>query len=296
MRFCNYPQEIILQFISPISLKQINILGHEKKIPSLVEFYSYYPQGNLEILPNHKSLPFEKLGYVRMDNNSKTSHKAREFRKVYVETQTFYLKIVLHKNYVNKFNVFNQVSLISLEFIGTPILIITSDLILQENLNSEIKDSEIDEITQEKIKIMKNILDEAIKNDDFDEAKKIKFNIDKLKLLGKKLYDLESQKKFFINLEDYDSAKIIKIEIERVKSKIRNIDKQIGDINYNSLSLNINNSIELNRSLGTILNLNEENKENYENINKDKNNENAKENNYFSNKSIMLDKEKEKEK
>ncbi len=232
-----------------------------------------------------------------MDSNSKTNYKAREYRKVYLETYCYYLKIVLHKNYVNKFNIFNQVSVINLEFIGSPIYMQANDLILQEQLNIDIKDHEIDELTQEKIKIMKNLLEESIKNEDFDEAKKLKINIDKIKLFGKKLLELENQKKQLLIHEDFDSAKIIKMEIDRIKSKVKNIDKQIGEINHNSVILgnnNINNSIELNKSIGMILNLNEENKENFENTNKDRNNENAKEiGNNFINRSLILENPKE---
>lgn len=298
MRFCTYPQEILLQFISPICLKQINILSHEKRISSLVEFYCYYPTDSTEVLPNHKSLQYDKLGYVRMDNNSKTNYKAREFRKVYLETYCYYLKIVLHKNYINKFNIFNQVSIINLDFIGSPIYMQVNDLILQEQLNFEIKDYEIDELTQDKIKIMKNLLEESIKNEDFDEAKKLKINIDKIKLFGKKLLDLENQKKQLLSVEDFDSAKIIKMEIDRVKSKVKNIDKQLGEINHNSFILghnnNINSSIELNKSIGMILNMNEDNKENFENTNKDNNNENAKDSgNNLINRSMIIENPKE---
>jgi len=236
-----------------------------------------------------------------MNNNSKTNYKAREFRKVYVDTYCYYMKIVLHKNYVSKFNVFNQVAIINLEFLGSPIYMQANDLILQEQLNYEIKDHEIDEITQEKIKILKNLLEESIKTEDFDEAKKLKINIDKIKLFGKKLLDLENQKKQLLSVEDYDSAKIIKMEIDRIKSKVKNIDKQIAEINHNSVILgnynnNINNSIELNRSIGMILNmnLNEDNKENIENIDKDRNNENDKESgSNIINRSLIIENAKE---
>lgn len=299
MRFCGYPQEILLQFISPICLKQINILSHEKRISSLIEFHCYYPNDSTEVLNNNKSLQFDKLGYIRMNNNSKTNYKAREFRKVYLETYCYYLKIVLHKNYVNKFNVFNQVSIINLEFLGSPIYMNANDLIMQEQLNNEIKDHQIDEITQEKIKVMKNLLEETVKNEDFDEAKKLKINIDKIKLFGKKLLVLENQKKRLLYDEDFDSAKIIKMEIDRIKSKIKNIDKQLGEINHNSVILgnhnnNINSSIELNKSIGMILNLNEDNKENSENINKEKNNENAKDSGgNIINRSLLIENAKE---
>jgi centrosomal protein CEP104 len=229
-RFCNYPQEIIVQFVSPVNLRQINILSHEKKISSLIEFWSYYPSQPNEFYPHYKSLSYEKLGYIRMDTNFKTNHKFREFRKVFIDTKCVYLKITLHKNYMNKYNVFNQIGLISVDFFGQPIQM-NNELLLRESLKTtEITDDMIDELAREKIRVLKGIQDEAVKAENYDEAKKIKANIDRIRLIGKKIYDLEFQKKIYINNEDFDNAKIMKIEIERFKSNLKNIDKQVAHI------------------------------------------------------------------
>src|SRR5690242_2134231 len=86
VRFCTYPQEILIQFLTPVNLRQINILSNEKKIPSLIEIYCYYPSTANEFFNNYKQVSYEKLGYIRMDTNSKTNYKAREFRKIFVDT------------------------------------------------------------------------------------------------------------------------------------------------------------------------------------------------------------------
>lgn len=251
VRFCTYPQEILLQFLTPVHLRQINILSNEKKIPSLIEFYCFYPSNSNEMYSNYKSLSFDKLGYIRMDTNSKTNYKAREFRKVFVDTNCLYLKLVLQKNYLNKYNVFNQVGLISLEFFGTPILTPKNELYLKESLRNrqEVNEEEMDEISQEKLKILKNQLEEALKIEDFDDAKKIKQGIDRIKLIGKKIYELEVQKKVYINNDDFDNAKIMKLEIERLKSNLKfldKVDKSLPDIvPYQNMSLEINKSQDM---------------------------------------------------
>lgn len=228
VRFCTYPQEILLQFVSPVNLKQIHILSHEKKISSMIDILCYYPSPN-ENLKNFRQLTFEKLGYIRMDTNSKTNYKAREFRKIYIDAHCFYLKLVLHKNYVNKYNVFNQVGLISIDFYGFPIETSRSELFYKENiLDMNICEEEMDEIAQEKIKILKNQQEDALKNEDYDEAKKLKKSIERIKILGKKIYELELQKKIFVNNEDFDNAKIIKLEIDRLKSNLKYLDKQLS--------------------------------------------------------------------
>lgn len=245
VRFCTYPQEILIQFLQPVQLKQINLLCHEKKIASLIEFYSYYPDDVSDSILNSKKLVFEKLGYIRMDTNQRTIYKAREYRKVYVNTNCLYLKLRLHKNYVNKYNVFNQIGLMSLEFFGN--IIYTSNKnenVLNNSMkNDQVKEEDLDEISQEKIRILKNSQDEALKNEDYDEAKKIKKNLDMVRLMARKIYELEIQKKIYINNEDFDHAKILKIEIDRLKANVKNVDKQLNNIlPYHNTTFDINGS------------------------------------------------------
>lgn len=47
--------------------------------------------------------------YVTMSDNEKTSFKARELKSVHIDAVGQYLRLVLHKNYINKFNLYNQV-------------------------------------------------------------------------------------------------------------------------------------------------------------------------------------------
>lgn len=235
-----------------------------------------------------------------MDNNQRSNYKAREFRKVYVDANCLYLKIILHKNYVNKFNVFNQVSIIFLEFLGNSIQIKIPEIIEidnKEQTKDDKKDKadldalEIDEISKEKIKILKNLMKEAVKTEDFDEAKKLNNNINTLMHYGKKLNDLEKNKKFFIDKEDFDSAKIFKMEIDKLKNNIKNIDKQIKEINHYS---NINLSLDLNRSLGILTsNQNDDNKDNNVKEKNSSNGVNNQNNLNPNNRSFAIDKDKE---
>ena len=54
-------------------------------------------------------------------------------------------------------------------------------------------------------------------NEDFDEAKKLKVSIDRLKSISSHLGQLEEKKRQAIMNEDYDAAKLIKIEIDKLK-------------------------------------------------------------------------------
>lgn len=65
-----------------------------------------------------------------------------------------------------------------------------------------------------------NAKEAAIKNEDYEKAKKIKIAIDQLKLIGAHLNQLESQKNMAIASEDYDTAKIITLEILKLRNAI----------------------------------------------------------------------------
>jgi hypothetical protein len=66
----------------------------------------------------------------------------------------------------------------------------------------------------------------AVEEEDFDKAKHLKDAIDKLKMAGSQLIQLEVQKKLAIENEDFDSAKVIKFEIERLRNMAINLDTE----------------------------------------------------------------------
>ena len=118
-RFSQFPQEIYIQFNQPVFLKQINMVIHEKFIPAQIKFYTYYPEKNNEIIDNYHNVRYKYIGFIKMDTNERSQYRARESRKVYVNTKSLFLKIELGQNYRNEFNIFNQVGLMNLDFFGT---------------------------------------------------------------------------------------------------------------------------------------------------------------------------------
>lgn len=80
--------------------------------------------------------------------------------------------------------------------------------------------SEFDNIDPEivsKIKLLEQAKDKAVKNENFDEAKKIKEGIERLRAVGMHINQLDERKRMATMNEDYDAAKIIKVEIEKLK-------------------------------------------------------------------------------
>jgi centrosomal protein CEP104 len=156
-----------------------------------------------------------------------------------------------------------------LEFYGNPITIKPenflkglSDKNLIEKEREENEYKNLDDISKEKIRILKSHMESAVKNEDFDEAKRLKNNIATIIEYSKQLIQLEKNKKMFVDMQDFDSAKIYKMEIDKLKSKYKTIDKQIKELNFVT-NANHNNTIDLNKSLG-ITNILEESKENKE--------------------------------
>ena len=58
------------------------------------------------------------LSYVELSSNERTDFRARELKSVHVDAEGTFLKLVLHKNFVNKLNQFNQVGIVAINIIG----------------------------------------------------------------------------------------------------------------------------------------------------------------------------------
>lgn len=108
-KFCEYPQEIIVQFTNIVKLKQIQFLSHQAKIAQRIELYTFVPTGQQAMsqqIPLNQ-IVFKKLGFLSLDSNERSNFQARELKSVYVDQVTLLLKIVLNKCYVNKYNLYN---------------------------------------------------------------------------------------------------------------------------------------------------------------------------------------------
>ena len=59
--------------------------------------------------------------YVEMTCNDKTNYVARELKSVHVDVQGSYIKFIIHKNHLNRLNIYHQVN---------------NDLTLYNNINN----------------------------------------------------------------------------------------------------------------------------------------------------------------
>ena len=253
-RFCSYPQEIIIEFHSYVNIKQINILIHEKKIPSMIEFVNCFEQK----IGKQKFYREKKIGFIKLSSNEESNFKARELRKIHVNIFTKRLKLLLHKNYSNIYNIFCQVGLIFMNFIGY-ILPELDEEKKENNINEEnnlnyddlLLDSDIDDIdesiiyekmdeeTKEKLKNLLEELEEKKKEEKYEECRLIKNKIDQLKKISFKIYNLENYKQQYLNINNFDKSQKIKNDINILKQKLN----KDYDLNINLNNINNTNNI-----------------------------------------------------
>ena len=233
--FCKYPQEILIQFNNPSKLSQMNITLHEYKIPSKIDFYYYYPnQKNKEEEKfDYNNIPFIKIGYIIPNTNEKSNFKLREFKKIKINQNTLYIKLILHKNFINLENRYNQVSIISIKFFGYELEnsnppeyknLMSGEM--NKNKNSDFNEDGLDEVCVSKLKEIKSTLDLCVKKEKYDSAKIFRELYQRVKLLGEKMKNLSECKLKCIETNDFDSCKKIQNDIDRIKNLI-------GEINAN---------------------------------------------------------------
>jgi len=240
VRYSTYPQELLIQFCRPCRLRQINILFHEYKIPSKVDFYYFFPKTFSEFNLDIDDLIFEKIGYIIPNINKKSNNEAREFKQVFINENVYYLKLVLHENYPNLKNVFNQVGIVNIQCFGIdftanninglyPNIRQPIDVFTQKGLYPQIKkkeydDTSLDEVCILKIQELKEALDFTLKIENYDESKKVTDLIQLVRKIGEKINDAKETKNKALEVNDWDTCKIAKNQIDNLREKVRAID------------------------------------------------------------------------
>ncbi|CAD8188747.1 unnamed protein product [Paramecium pentaurelia] len=219
-KYCEYPQEIAIQFVSAARVRQVQFLSHHCKISTKIELYVHMPDKNVP--PQYNQIKYKKLGYLSLDSNERGGYQARELKSVYIDTPCLFMKFVFQKCYVNKFNLFNQIGVIALSVFGEPLDSPPGyGQMKQKEFYNEIQfETQFDQNTLERLRLLEEAKDKAVSREDFMEAKRIKEAIERLKQIGVQLRTLEERKAVAIQNEDYDSASIIKQEIEKLRNAV----------------------------------------------------------------------------
>ncbi|NXU21217.1 CE104 protein, partial [Pardalotus punctatus] len=247
-RLCQYPQEIILQLVERCRIRKLQLLAHQYMIASKIEFY--ISESLPEYFAPYQSERFQRLGYVPLSDNEKTDFRARELKSVYMDAVGQYLKLIFHKNYVNKYNLYGQVALVAVNIIGDPAdygndsmsspsreklidhyLGIKSDdpaldgtYLGKRDSISPLDDLAFDMYQDPEVAQIIRRLDEkkreAVHHECYDHAKKLKQAIADLQKVGERLGRYEVEKRYAVEKEDYDLAKKKKDQMDEYRLKV----------------------------------------------------------------------------
>ncbi|XP_021539678.1 centrosomal protein of 104 kDa isoform X1 [Neomonachus schauinslandi] len=246
-RFCQFPQEIVLQMVERCRIRKLQLLAHQYMIPSKVEFY--ISESLPEYFVPYQAERFRRLGYISLCDNEKTGCKARELKSVYVDAVGQFLKLIFHENHVNKYNMYNQVALVAVNIIGDPAdfsdesNITSREKLIDHYLGHNSEDpalegtctgksdyiSPLDDLAfdmyqdPEVAQIIRKLDErkrEAVQKERYDYAKKLKQAIADLQKVGERLGRYEVEKRCAVEKEDYDLAKEKKQQMERFRSQV----------------------------------------------------------------------------
>jgi len=247
-QFCEYPQELGFALAAPSHITQVQILSHQSKISTKIELF--VGEG-----PSYEDATFRRLGYLSLNSNERSGYQARELKSVYVDTQANFVRLVVHKCFVNQHNLFNQVGIIAVNLLGElsgggrgayssspgmgyghvsssqSVGSHTSDmagpytgsrgLVRSTSEQHDIGfDMNYDPETAQKLREIIALKHQAVKMEDFDLAKVYKQQEIYLKSIGSQLAQLEDAKRQAVQLEDYDRAKMLKQEIESLRARV----------------------------------------------------------------------------
>lgn len=243
-RYCLYPQDIVLQLDQRCRLRKIQILSHQYLIATKIEFFvGDVPE---DMSPNLENARYTRLGYVSLSDNEKTGFKARELKSVHVDAVGLYLKLNIHKNHINKYNIYNQVGIIAINVIGEtikgPADYMDSEYYLDSGIKGQLDGdlsvepynkpdyiSPLDDLAFDMyqdpeiagiIRKLEKKKQEAVLQERFDYAKKLKSAITELQKVGEKLGKYEVEKRQAVENEDYDKAKLKKVQMDEYRLQV----------------------------------------------------------------------------
>nr|XP_021510855.1 centrosomal protein of 104 kDa isoform X2 [Meriones unguiculatus] len=249
-KFCQFPQEIVLQMVERCRIRKLQLLAHQYMISSKVEFY--ISESLPDYLVPYQAERFRRLGYVSLCDNEKTGCKARELKSVYVDAVGQFLKLIFHQNHANKYNIYNQVALVAINIIGDPAdfgdesNITSREKLIDHYLGhsphnpedpalegtfagrpdyfSPLDDLAFDMYQDPEVAQIIRRLDErkreAVKKERYDHAKKLKQAIADLQKVGERLGRYEVEKRCAVEKEDYDLAKEKKQQMARYRAQV----------------------------------------------------------------------------
>ncbi|KAL8020201.1 putative UVR domain, armadillo-like helical, TOG domain-containing protein [Plasmopara halstedii] len=229
---CPYPQELVLQLQDGLCrLTQVQLLSHQSCITTKIELFV-----SQTLLYEGDTTKFSRLGFLTLKANTESKYMARELKTVHIDHEAALLKLRIHACHVNEHNLHNQVGIMTITLCGEPLGLLPShsrDEILETTLPQKKHTSDylnvdmrFDSKTAARIREIQVAKDQAVANEDYDQAKRLKQTEEQLKSIGLQLARLEAKKREAVANEDYDLAKKVKHEISMLEASVTSNETQ----------------------------------------------------------------------
>ena len=284
LRFCSYPQIIIAQLSSISDIKQINIELNHERVPQKIDVYIYCPTVLKEVVTNFKNIINAKFTYIGSTIPVNHNNNQRELKKLIFHNEgnygqvslmnCLYVKFVIHKNYLNEKNKFNQVGIINIDIFGNHYNKILPIFPLKQiepfkldeiipRLKGLYTDDDYDNYIKEKIEKakMEYYNNEIIMKNE-EKRDKIYQDITLLRELGCKVIELNKEKTKFEYLNNNTKIKQVNSKLKEIKDYIEQTFPYYGkeNVKYDN-DINFDKNIQDNEYMINIVeeNLNESN-------------------------------------
>ena len=217
-RFARFPQEVVLVLQEPCIVHELQILGNESKVASRLELFCM--DEDRAKAGGTGPAGWRLLGECYFDPNIRSGFTARELKRISLDENATKIMLRLHRCHPNKLNIYNQVGLVAVIPIGWPRYQRPDRDV--ESLGPAVVDAAlelgIDDKVMEVIREVNKAKDAAIEREDYERAKSLKLGIDRLKKIGIRVAQLESQKVLAVQMEDFDRARGIKEDIDKLRT------------------------------------------------------------------------------
>ena len=268
LRFCSYPQMIIVQLSSLSDIKQINIELNHERVPQKIDVYVYCPTILKEVVTNFKNIITAKFTYIGSVIPVNHNYNQRELKKLIFHNQgnydqitimnCLYVKFLVHKNYPNDKNKFEQVGIVNIDIFGNhtnkilPILPLKqvepfkNDEILPR-LKGLYRDSDYDDYIREKIEKakMEYYSNETLLQNE-EKRNKIYQDITLLRELGQKVLELNKEKTKFEYFGNDTKIMQINAKLKEIRDYIESTYPYYGKENVKYENKNIDEEFKIN--------------------------------------------------
>lgn len=284
LRFCSYPQIIIAQLSSISDIKQINIELNHERVPQKIDVYIYCPTVLKEVVTNFKNIINAKFTYIGSTIPVNHNNNQRELKKLIFHNEgnygqvslmnCLYVKFVVHKNYLNEKNKFNQVGIINIDIFGNHYNKILPIFPLKQiepfkldeiipRLKGLYTDDDYDNYIKEKIEKAKvEYYNNEIIMKNEEKRDKIYQDITLLRELGCKVIELNKEKTKFEYLNNNTKIMQVNSKLKEIKDYIEQTFPYYGkeNVKYDN-DINFDKNIQDNEYMINIVeeNLNESN-------------------------------------